>query len=184
MPKKSYETGNEYHHCVMSWFKFKILKVFFSHDLIWIKFQKCILSRELIWIKTFWDWVESNKKWAVPYPCLLVSVTCLWSWPFPETSLIEGGGYFFLKGFHFYLIPTGAFIHILILWSSFGMPDYLLLKFHLIWIHLPMTLVRAVRSKFLKEVWAFSAQLVVYWGMGDGKEMKTCILFFYLRVHN
>ena len=52
-----------------------------SHELIWIKILESFLSHELIWIhswkplwvmgwviiKTFWDWVESNrKKWFVP----------------------------------------------------------------------------------------------------------------------
>ena len=49
---------------------------FSSRESIWIKFQKSILNRQLIWInsckamlthelsriKTFWHWVESNKK--------------------------------------------------------------------------------------------------------------------------
>ena len=60
-----------------------ILEPFLSHQLIWIKFQKSILSCELIWInsckaieshelipiKTFWDWVESNKKMSRTHVC-------------------------------------------------------------------------------------------------------------------
>ena len=61
-----------------------ILKSHLSHESIWIKFQKIILSRELVWInswkplwvmslvrfKTFWDWVESNRKKLTRTHCL------------------------------------------------------------------------------------------------------------------
>ena len=41
-------------------------------------------------------------------------------------------------------------------------------------IHLPLALVTAVQSKFLKEVWAFiaNAQLTLYWGLGMAKKCK------------
>ena len=56
---------------------------FLSRESIWIKFQKSILSRKLTWInfckaivshelsriKTFWDWVESNKKLSRTHVC-------------------------------------------------------------------------------------------------------------------
>ena len=79
---------------VMNWFELKFWNVFLKSLVIWIKIfwklfeswadlnqiQKSIFSRELIWIssckvivshelsriKTFWDWVESNKKRVVP----------------------------------------------------------------------------------------------------------------------
>ena len=60
---------------------------FFCEGSIWIKFQKAILSRKLTWInsckaivshklsqiKTFWDWVESNKKLSHTHVCSTVN---------------------------------------------------------------------------------------------------------------
>ena len=85
--------------------QFKILKVFFES---WVDLKN---FRNAFWVFSWFEsipvtplWVMSCvesklsetelnriKKWVVPYPCLLVSVTRLWSWPFPETSLMKEG---------------------------------------------------------------------------------------------
>ena len=66
---------------VVSWFESKYSGSFLSRESIWIGCQKHIFSRELIWInyckaivsheliriKTFWAWVESNRKESYHY---------------------------------------------------------------------------------------------------------------------
>ena len=109
-------------------------------------------------------WVRNPLGW-------LVMVTPLWSCPYLKRRWWKQLKNFI--GFHSHLIPMVKFLTILICMIYKGIKyDFLLFKFHLIWTNLQLALVRAVRSKFVKEDWALTTHLMEYWGSGMAKKRK------------